>query len=221
MERLTARQLRDAAGREGYPVSGRQLTDFREAGLLPEPDEDGRWPAAAVEVLVRVRQLGKVPGLRPLSRRAIRLWMEGQPISPEHLKQAVLDVARTLTSPERKMVRVRRAWRWLGDLEYRSLSPRSRKRIDPAEALLPKHDQWRAILEQTEPMEIAERIGRLAYLAGAMKPREVEPVEYVADVPVEEIVVLMLIQELAFTARSDPPTPPHQPLVSGLQEVGA
>ncbi|MDP9366394.1 MAG: hypothetical protein M3Q10_19585, partial [Chloroflexota bacterium] len=131
----------------------------------------------------------------------------GWPISPDALKWAVRDVARAMTSPERKMVKVWRARRWLGDPAYRALPPRSRRRADPRERLLPKHDLWPELLFCADAEEVARRFGMLAYLAGATKPVGAPPLELVADVPFEEVAVLMLIQDLAPAFTAEPTQP--------------
>lgn len=200
MEQFTSRQLRARAAGSGYQLSGARFNDLRRWGLIPEPDADGCWSEDIADRLVRVGELGRA--VRSLPSRVIVLRCEGVPIPPEKVQEAMCNVI-PITQPVSKMKRAMKARRLLAGPETAKLTVRERRKRERDAWKPPDPDQWIAVIRNAVPDGIdrhfwtwciAARWARnLSQMSGAAG-------NDVSDVPMEELVTLFAVHDIAFAA---------------------
>jgi hypothetical protein len=176
---VTASRLRRDAADAGYPVTYAQFDSYRVAGLLPEPDASGRYPAWALGALLAVRRLSRE--VRALSRRVIRLGSDAVtfPVPPEKLRAAMLELVTIMTDRTRKMARVARA--------------ASRGR--PIRA--PKVSTWKALVEAVPAEHIALWApGWYAMVRDVIPTWSAPGPDPLADIAFEEQVTLYALLDL-------------------------
>lgn len=195
MDRLNESQLRTVAAARGYPVSGRQLRDFQRWGLMSGPDAEGRWPADTVDTLVQIRAMGD--RVRSLPRRVLLLRCEGLPVAGEHLRDAMREVAPTIRQPVRTMRRALRAHRLLADPAAAQLTEGEWRAWENGEHV-PPPAQWPQILSQAAPEGIARRFTDRWFLAVLWMRERTRGTPYdVTDIPLEELLTLLAVREIA------------------------
>lgn len=196
MKHLNESQLRRQAGNKGYPVSGRQLRDFQHWGLIPSPDADGRWPDDTVDTLVTVRARGNE--IRSLPRRVILLRCDGLPISADHLKDAMRDVAPTIRQPMRKLRRVARARRLLAEPAAAQLTDQEWRAWEQTTGKIPEAAQWPGVLSQATGEGVARRFSDRWYLSALWMRERTRNTRYdVSDLPLEEMLTMLAVLDTA------------------------
>jgi hypothetical protein len=196
--------LRERAAEEGWPVSGKQFRDYLRVGVLPPPSEGG-WSEDMVERLVAVRKLGEE--VRSLHRRTIRLWRSDLGIAPGKLRAAMIRVVPTIAAPKRNMDKLNRAIDALSGPSGWAPMPETLPGVD-----IPERGRWHLLLSAFRDDEFGQIAGARLYYAGLLKdPAFPEAHDILADVPIEEVVILLTVQAFAQTAvgqakLSEPPT---------------
>lgn len=180
-ERYGQSQLRRKAEAHGYRVTGSQFQEFVKAGLLPPPDENRRWDASALEMLIHVRALGET--IRTLPRRIVYLYPTGGFfIVEETVWKAMQAVAPNILDGDAKM---RRAHAALLPL----LPPATRAALPPGWEP-PGADTWRGLIRLYTLADIEKRLKQW-YRWGS------DLTETLPDVSPEERVLLVALDVLA------------------------
>jgi hypothetical protein len=193
MTRLTQSGLCTAASNEGYPVSGEQFHERLEWGLLPQPDEDGKWDAEVARALIRAQQLWTNESVHALPRRALRMRCEGFPIPDEKVLAALRAVAPTIQQPSRKM----KATAWARQiLANPAAIARKRNRIRPSERP-PAASTWKDLLNRINVEAVAKRTWVWCHVASALRSLPFRPEDEVGEIPIEELMTLLAVQDLA------------------------
>lgn len=192
VEQLTSWALRKRAAERGCQVSGEQFKAFLACGLLPV-SSDERWPVETVERLVRICQLGET--VRSLTRRLLLLRREPafSEVPADKLREAMLDVAPKIETPARKMRRVDVAVRWWASIgqTIAKASPL------PSAWRPPTYKVWQEVLLSADDTAFAERVSWQYYAAGLLRDLTRGTKYDLTDLPVEELVTLLTIRDLA------------------------
>ena len=190
MTTLTEWALRDRAAEAGYPVSGQQFSTYREWGLIPDPNTDRRWPEEMTGRLIRIRELGE--SVWSLPRRVVLLKCEGVPVPADRLREAMWAIVPTIPKPARTMKRIHNA---SNRLAAPAASTPSRRQARAAWRP-PPAGQWRSVLDQASRDDFEWRAGMWCYWTHAMRALPLEA-ESVSDLPLEEVVTLLAIRDIA------------------------
>lgn len=209
MQRLSGWELRRRAGQQDVPVSGKQFASYVSWGLLPERDGGG-WAEPDIGRLVRIRKLGE--SVRPLHRRVILLRDLDFPTPPDRLRQAMVDTVPSIAAALKKMRALYRAIQVL----HGETTPADAARLSvPHDWRPPERGRWlRSLRWPTD--EAFEAIAGSVYSeahALTRNPR-VASSGLLADIPFEELVVLLMTRQLTvgeLLARSEPRPTEHKP----------
>lgn len=192
---FTESRLRTLAEERDYPVSHKQFSDYRKAGLIPEP-EGRQWSGEVIERLILVRKLGKK--VRSLPRRVILLRDHlNFPVEPEKLRQAMIDLIPLIRTPAAKMRRIDTACVYWGNFEAAGGPPLKGMTLlhgwKP-----PQLDQWQEMLREGDAAYFDLRAGMQYYFVQAVLPVYVANTPYnLDDILEEEQVTLLTIRDLA------------------------
>jgi hypothetical protein len=177
--------LRTGAG----GVTRAQFVRYRDVGLLPAPDANGRYPEWVKFALEAIRH--EEAEARSLPRRAVRLRANAIlfPVATEKLRQAMLDVIPSIRAPKQKLRRVHAATR------------RSR-----ATTVLPVVEGWPDILRGASDALFGARTPGWYAMASMVLPAQAWPEPSpLWGVPLEEQVILLAVLDLALQGSSSPP----------------
>ena len=183
--------LREGAGALGYPTTSTQFRDYQEAGLLPEPDEEGRYPECGLTSLIRIRAHSH--SVRSIPRRVVLLRADFLffPVPTEKLRRAMVAMIPTIEQPVRKLGRVSRV-----------LGPNRRG----AGAKLPRPDTWAEILVGVADELFEMRSPGWYAMAMAVLPANAWPEPSpLWGIPTEDQIVLMAILDLGLPHEPGPP----------------
>ncbi len=197
MERVTAGWLRARASEAGYPVSGDNFDGFRTWGVVPEPDDDGLYPADALQAIVRARELGAEPGLKMLYRRVVRLRCEGFPVPDAKLVDALAKTAATLQRPARTMTAVRQVRARVGNPTATKPSRRAaaRERLEGWQP--PPPERWREVMSRVIAEAVGARFGLWCYLGGAILHHANLAEDELTGIPLHDVVALLAVHDAA------------------------
>ncbi len=205
VEKLSGWELRQRAERLGKPVSGKQFGAYQEWGLIPE-QPDGGWIDADVERLVRIRALEAQA--RSLNRRVILLRDLRWPTPPEKLRQAMIETIPSIRSPKKKTTALYRALRIRhGDV---SIAKAARLRL-PAEWGPQEAASWQDVFRWPEDHEF-ELIAGPVYSdvhALVQNPLVIQS-GFLADIPYEELIILLMTRQLSLPPQIFPELPQAQ-----------
>lgn len=194
-QRLTGRQLRAKVAESGYQVSGRRMKDLTQWGLLPPPDEDGRWSNDVVKRLVRVGEMGKT--VRSYPRRSILLRCEGQDVPPEVIVEAMCVIVPTITRPVQKMKQASQARAMLSGPDAEPLTVRERNRRKCEAWAPPPPEKWVPVLEKAIPAGVDARFWVWCIAAQWAREYARDTIHDITEVPLEELVTLFAIEDIA------------------------
>ena len=199
MERLSGWELRQRAGQRGAPVSGKQFASYQDWGLIPERLEGG-WIATDVERLIRIRELETEA--RSLNRRVILLRDLRWPTPPAKLRQAMIETIPSITSPKVKMRRLYRALR----IRHGEVTIARAARLTlPADWRLPSKHEWQDIFRWPNDEEFEQIAGPVDFDAHALtQNRVVKQSEFIAGIPFEEVVILLMTRQLTIPPQTFP-----------------
>lgn len=175
---------REGASARDCPVTHAQFVRYREAGLLGESNEAGRWPPTVVERLISIKALDA--SVRSLDRRAIYLNDERDfPIAPEKLRTAMVNVVPTIRRPVQKLRLVAR--------DGRSPAARNLRAV-----AVPPPGEWVRILRHAALDLFAALVPGWYAMARTVIPSlYADRPNPLADIPFEEQIVLYAIIDLS------------------------
>jgi hypothetical protein len=181
----------------GATTSSAQFDELVERGVLRK-EENGKYPADTLDKLLRFHDLGKTPGYFSLARRIVLLRSEPLfwYIPAETMRASMTEVAKTMSSPARKMKRVEKAlavWAsYPAQSALFSLGPGV-----PIGWRPPDRAEWPTVLNE-EPELFENRYGMSYGTAMNVLPAFVRGTQFdLASIPVEEQVVLLTVRDLA------------------------
>lgn len=199
MTRLTQPELCAMASAAGYPASGEQFLERLKWGLIPPPGDDGRWSADAAKALIRAQQLWTEERVHQLPRRALRMRCEGFPIPDENVLDALRAVAPTIDQPSGKMKTTVWARQVLADPA--SITRKQKPKRRPVR--VPSPSTWNDLLRRTTVEAVTKRFWVWCHVASALRSLPFRPEDKISDVPVEELVTLLAVQDLAVAQESE------------------
>lgn len=195
LETLSESKLRQRAGERGWPVTHKQFSSYREWGLLPEPD-NGRWPVAVADLLIRIRELSD--SVRSLPRRVIVLRQDYTrfPIPADRLRQAMLDVVPTMTAPLHKMRRTHAACvSWGANTAGIGSDHTALLQVwEP-----PKPEAWVVTLREADLDLFDMRVRAMYYVTAVLSAHAHGSKHDLADILFEEQIILLTVRDLAWT----------------------
>lgn len=180
---------REAARMQGIPVSHEQFHSYLDTGLLPPPNEKGRWEPNIAEMLLTIRALGET--VRPLPRRLIRLYGHRlfDHITREQVYTAALEVGRGMDNPNGKMGMVDAAMQRIAPVHEMAPNDEMLQEVAKKQAQQPPtHEEWLGALRLGLPL-FTERVEEWRAWAGYLLHANVS-----ADgspIPYEELVTLI------------------------------
>jgi hypothetical protein len=189
-EPRTENWLREGAEARGLPTTHAQFARLRDAGLLPPPDADGRYPEWALHSLVRARQAAA--STRSVPRRVVALRADAIlfPVPPEQLRRAMVEVVPTMRSPMRTLRTVAAA----------TGQARGATRSRPPAA------EWEAILNGPDPGLFAARAPGWYAMATMVLPARSWPEPGpLWGIALEEQVLCLAVLDLFGSGGGSPP----------------
>ena len=196
---LSESKLRMIAESRGYPVNHKQFVAYREAGLIPVADPmSKRWPPETVDQLVRIRELGR--SVRSLARRVLLLKPEFafHGLESGTVLRAMEAVIPTIERPMHKLQRVADASRLIegGDVAQAVVNGDRTRLID-----LPPFESWMGLLERSDRDVFTTWLSSVYLVVGIVLDLSQRWGWDLSDIPREELVVLLMIQKLAWRER--------------------
>jgi hypothetical protein len=194
-----------AAKTPGNPISARQFNDARRWGAIPDPDDQGRWPAQAARWLERFAALGET--VRPLPRRILRLRCELSDVPVPHatLREAMLAIRPTIKAPGRKMKQIDVACvKWgrfsAGLIEDEMLAALVSPKRE-AVWLPPESGRWDELLRTGPTIFFAWCMGQAFYehapILAFARHWESELAGQIEKIPIEERMTILTIRNIA------------------------
>lgn len=205
VEKLSGWELRQRAERLGKPVSGKQFGAYQELGLIPE-QPGGGWIDADVERLVRIRTLEK--NARSLNRRVILLRDLRWPTPAAKLRQAMIETIPSIRSPKKKATALYRAVRIRhGEL---SIAKAARLRL-PAGWGPPEPAAWQDVFRWPKDTGFELIVGPVYSDVHALtqNPLVIQS-GFLADIPYEELIILLMTRQLSLPPQIFPELPAAQ-----------
>ncbi|MGC8669490.1 MAG: hypothetical protein ACP5VE_15390 [Chthonomonadales bacterium] len=220
---LSEWKLRMRAEKElGGQISHKQFQLYRQWGLIPEPNAEGRWEEDVARRLVEIRRAEKE--CRSLPRRVILLRKDFTrfPVPTAIVVKAMLEITPTIVSPARKMKRIHKAVTKFSDYNalFAFVIP---KRIPTGCLWRPptQPERWIQILNEWEvrthdgrevlwnkrlEMEREPRLAMAYHLDGVLefflKGQDDALHRSFVEIPFEERVTLLYIRDLSLTTRA-------------------
>jgi hypothetical protein len=191
MDRLSEWELRQRAEARGTPVSGKQFRAYQAWGLLPE-QPGGGWTAVDVDRLVLIRKYDKQARL--LNRRVILLQGALLSIPGETLRQAMIETIPSIESPHKKATALYRAVR----IRYGDVPVAKAASIRlPASWRPRQRSVWQDVFRWPSEEEFSMIAGSVWSDAQSLiRSPLVTQSGLLADIRVEEIVILLMTQQL-------------------------
>ena len=194
---LTKYAALKAVAAKGCTVSQRQFAAYLRWGLIHDPEE-GRWGGAIVDRLIEIRNADKAA--RRLERRAVLL---GVP-NPEKRRKAMVALARIMTARKLKVRRLQR----LGKLMEQNVPSDSFGSAAywhpprPKEWRFPDPTSWPNVLNEPLTRDRFPWISQAAYYSAEALLIHEKDVAVLKEMPREEVILLLTIQELSLHQQS-------------------
>lgn len=205
VEKLSGWELRQRAEGRGTPVSGKQFRSYQEWGLIPERPGGG-WIDADVERLVRIRQL-RAQALS-MHRRVILLRDLRWPTPPAKLRQAMIETIPSIKSPKKKTTALYRAVR----IRHGEVSIAKAVRIRlPPDWGPPERAAWQDVFRWPEDANFDLIAGSVySDVHALVQSPLVTQSTLLADIPFEEVVILLMTRQLSLPPQIFPELPVAQ-----------